>query len=98
MGFNPFWDYKHYNQYFNKKFVNLITTNKKHLKCDVIDCSIVDALRPPLHCFFILDKLTGLKVFCGAEAIHYKKINKSVLNTIIFYIEDDNNEEVNFTG
>ena len=28
--------------------------------------------------------------------IHYKKINKSVLNTITFYLEDDNNEEVNF--
>ena len=25
-----------------------------------------------------------------------KKINKSVLNSITFYLEDDNNEEVNF--
>ena len=27
-----------------------------------------------------------------------KKINKSVLNTITFYLEDDNNEEVDFNG
>ena len=27
-----------------------------------------------------------------------KKINKSVLNTITFYLEDDNNKEVDFNG
>ena len=36
------------------------------------------------------------KFFREPETIHYKKINKSVLNTIRFYLEDDNNEEVNF--
>ena len=27
-----------------------------------------------------------------------KKINKSILNAFTFYLEDDNNEEVNFNG
>ena len=36
-------------------------------------------------------------MFGEPETIHYK-LNKSVLNTITFYLEDDNNEEVNFNG
>ena len=37
-------------------------------------------------------------MFCEAETIHYKKINKSVLNTITFNLEDDNIQEVRFNG
>ena len=40
----------------------------------------------------------GVKLFCVPETIHYKKIYKSVLNTITFYLEDDNKEEVNSEG
>ena len=42
----------------------------------------------------VLDKPSGYKVFCEPETIHYKKTNKSVLNTITFYLEDDKNKEV----
>ena len=45
---------------------------------------------------FVLNKPAGYKVFCEPETIHYKNINKTVLNTRTFYIEDDNNEEVDF--
>ena len=69
-----------------------------HLKCDVIDGSVVDGIRQPILFSFVLDKLPGYKVFCEPETIHYKKVNKSVLNTITFYLEDDNNEEVKFNG
>ena len=96
LGFTPGWDYKHYNEYISQKTVNLSKTNKMHLKCDVIDGSIVDGLRQPILFSFVPDKPSGYKVFCQPETIHYKKINKSVLNTITFYLEDDNNEEVNF--
>ena len=44
----------------------------------------------------VLDKKPGCKVFCEPDTIHYKKINKSVLNTIKFHLEDDNNKKVNF--
>ena len=37
-------------------------------------------------------------MFCESETIPYKKVKKSVLNTITFYLEDDNNEEVNFNA
>ena len=78
--------------------MNLNTTNKIHLKCNCIDGGIRDGIRQPLLYSFILDKPSGYKLFFQPETIHYKKINKSVLNTKIFYLEDDNNEEVNFNG
>ena len=98
LGFTAGWDYKHYIKYISQKIVNLGSTNKIHLKCDIIDGSIVDGFRQPILYSFVLDKKPGYKVFCEPETIHYKKINKSVLNTIIFYLEDDNNKEVNFNG
>ena len=98
LGFTPGWDYKHYNKYVSQKIKNLSNTNKIHLKCDAIRGSVVDGLRQPILYSFVLDKLPGYKVFSEPETIHYKKINKSVLNTITFYLENDNNEEVDFNG
>ena len=104
-GFTPYWDYKPTNAihadapgvYTSDKIIlNLNTINKIHLKCDIIDGSIQDGVRQPILFSFVLDKPSGYKVFCQPETIHYKKINKSVLNTITFYLEDDNNKEVNF--
>ena len=105
LGFDPYWDYKSTiaihadfpGVYTNDKdILNLNTINKIHLKCDAIDGSIQDGVRQPILFSFALDKPSGYKVFCEPETIHYKKINKSVLNTITFYLEDDNNEEVDF--
>ena len=76
--------------------MNLNTINKIHSKCDVINGSVVDGVRQPKLYSFVLDKKPGYKVFCEPETILYKKINKSVLNTITFYLEDDNNKEVDF--
>ena len=98
LGFTPGWDYKHYNKYISQKIVNLSNTNKIHLKCDVINGSVVNGLRQSMLYSFVLDKKPGYKVFSEPETIYYKKINKSVLNTITFYLVDDNNEEVDFNG
>ena len=84
LGYTPGWDYKHYNQYLSQKIVNSSSTNKIHLKCDCIDGSVVNGIREPILFIFVLDKPSGYKVFCEPETIHYKKINKSVLNTITF--------------
>ena len=97
LGFTSGWDYKHYNKYISQVILNLGSTNKIHLECDIIDGSVVNGLRQPIIYSFVLDKLPGYKVFCEPEAI-LKKINKSVLNNITFYLEDDNHEEVNFNG
>ena len=105
LGFDPYWDYKPTNaihavypgNYTNDKVnLNLNTIDKIHLKCDCIDGSIQDGSRQPILFTFVLDKPAGYKVFCEPETIHYKKINKSNLNTVTFYLEDDNNEEVDF--
>ena len=96
LGFTSGWDYKHYNEYTSQKILNLGSTYKIYLKCDVIDGSVVDGIRQPILFSFVLDKLPGYKIFCEPETIHYEKIIKPVLNTINFYLEDDKNEEFNF--
>ena len=68
------------------------------MKCDCIDGSIQDGIRQPILFSFIFDKPAGYKVFCKPETIHYKKINKSALNTITCYLEDEKNEVVDFNG
>ena len=68
------------------------------MKADVINDSVVNGLRQPIVYSFVLDKQSGSKVFCQLEKVHYKKIKKSVLNTITFDLEDDNNEKVDFNG
>ena len=98
LGHDPYFDYKVPGVYTSEKILNLNSTNKNHLKCDCIDGSIQNGLRQPILYSFVLDKPSGYKIFSEPETIHYKNINKSVLNTITFYLEDDNNEEVNFKG
>ena len=98
LGFTAGWDYKHYNQYLSQKIVNSSNTNEIHLKADFIDGSVVDGVRQPILYSFILEKPTGYKIICEPETIHYKKRNKSILNTRTFYLEDDNNKEVDFNG
>ena len=107
LGFSPCWDHKPNNSsHFlipgvypsDKIILNLNTIDKIHLKCDCIVGSIQDGVRQPILFSFVLDKPSGYKVFCEPETIHYKKINKSVWNTITFYLGDDDYKEVNFNG
>ena len=70
LGFISGWDYKHYNQLFTQKLVNLSSTNKINLKRDCIDGSIQGGVRQPILFSFVLDKPSGYKVFCEPETIH----------------------------
>ena len=81
-----------------KKTGNLSRTNKINLNCDVIDGSIQNGLKQPLLFSFVLDKKPGFKVCCDPGTIHYKKINKSVLKTITFYLEHNDNRGAIFYG
>ena len=96
LGHDPYFDYKTPCVCTSDKILNLNTTNKIHLKCNSIYGTIQDGVRQPILFTFVLDKPSGFKIFCEPETILYKKFNKSVLNTITFYLEDDNNEEVDF--
>ena len=81
-----------------KKTLHFSIIDKNHLKCDVIDGGIQSDLRHPILFSFVLDKKLVHKVSCKPKTIHSKKTNISVLNTITFYLEDDNNTEVIFNG
>ena len=83
--FTSGWDYKHYNEYNSQKIVNLSTTNKIHLKCDSFNGSNLNGVQQPILYSFVLYKLSAHKMFCEPETIHYKKVNKPVLNTITFF-------------
>ena len=104
--FVTYWDLKPTNSvhvaipcvYTSDKILNLNTIDKIHSKCDCIDGSIQDGVRQPILFSFVLDKPSGYKVFCKPETVHNKKINMSVLNTITFYLEDNNTDEVDFNG
>ena len=73
LGFTPQWDYKHCNEYISQKNTNSSTTNKIHLKCDVIDGSVVNGSRQHILFSFVLDKPVGCKIFFEPETIHFKK-------------------------
>ena len=81
-----------------KKKLNLRSKDKLQLKCNCVNDSILDGVRQHILYSFLSIKPSGKKLFLQPETIHYKKINKSVLNTLLFYLENDNNEEVNFNG
>ena len=72
--------------------------NKTHLKSDARDGSIVDGLRQPILFSFVLNKPSGFKMSRELETIHFKKINKSLLNTIRLSLEDDNHKKNTFNG
>ena len=61
LGFIPYWDYKSPGVYTSDKILNLNTTNKIHLKCDVIDGSVVDGIRQAILYSFVLDKKTRIQ-------------------------------------
>ena len=90
-------NYKHYNKYTSQKVVNFSSTNKIHLKSDVIEGSVVNGFRQPILYTFVLNKPKCYKVICEPETIPFKK-NKCVLNNITFHSENDNKEEVSFNG
>ena len=72
LGFTSIWDFENYIEYTSQKNVNLSTTNKIHLKCDVIDVSVLNGVRQPILYSFVLDIRSGYKVFCRPETIPYK--------------------------
>ena len=92
LGFTHYEDHKPTNAidadrpgvFASVKILNLSTKDKIYLKCDVIDGSVVDGLKHSMLFGFVLYKPSVYKVFCELETLHYKKINKLVLNTNSF--------------
>ena len=82
MGFTPYWDSKFTNAlhadspgvYTSDKILSLNTIDKIHLKCDVIDGSVVNGVKQPIHFTFVLIKPSGYKVFVNLKQ-YTKKLN-----------------------
>ena len=81
----------------NKPF-NITGIDKVHLKCDLVDGSIVNGVREPILYSFALDQPPGHKIYKEPKVKLFRKVNKSVLSHITFYVEDDDYKPVDFNG
>ena len=84
--------------YESDKPINITGIDKIHLKCDCIQGSIVNGIREPILFSFALSSPPGHKIYKEPRVKLFKKINKSVLSHIRFYLEDDNHKAVDFNG
>ena len=76
----------------------ITTTDKVHLKCDCVDGSIVNGIREQILFSFNLSAPPGYKIMKEPNIILYKKINKTRLDSIQFFLEDFNHNPVDFIG
>ena len=84
--------------YESGKPINITSIDKVHLKCDCIDDSIPNGIRQPILYSFALDQPPGHKIYKEPKVKLFKKVSKSVLSQIRFYLEDDDHKEVDFNG
>ena len=78
------------------KIFILCTLDKIHLKCNCPKGSIIIGVQQTILYSFVWDRLPGYRVFLSLKPFIIRKTNKHVLDAVTFYLEDDNNGEVNF--
>ena len=90
----------HYIQgtHISEKPVMITTTDKVHLKCDCVDGSIVNGIREQILFSFNLSAPPGYKIIKEPNITLYKKINKTRLDGIQFFLEDNNHNPVDFNS
>ena len=84
--------------YKSDKSINITGIDKIHLKCDCIQGSIANGIREPILYSFAMSSPPGHKIYKEPRVKLFKKINKSVLSHITFYIEDDDHKAVDFNN
>ena len=82
----------------SEKPVMITTTDKVHLKCDCVDGSIVNGIREQILFSFNLSAPPGYKIIKEPNIILHKKINKTRLDSIQFFLEDSNHNPVDFNS
>ena len=82
--------------YKNDRPINITGFDKVHLKADCIQGSIVNGVREPILYSFALSSPPGHKIYKEPRVKLFKKINKSFLSHITFYLEDDDHKPVDF--
>ena len=76
---------------------NITGIDKVHLKCDCIKGCIVSGIKEPILNSFAVSSTPGHKRFKEPKQL-FKRVNKSVLSHIMFYLEDDDHKPVDFNG
>ena len=84
--------------YQSERPINITGIDKVHLKCDCIDGSIMNGTREPILYSFALDQPPGHKIYKEPKVKLFKKINKSILSHITFYLEDDDYKPIDFNN
>ena len=84
--------------YKSDRPINITAIDKVHLESDCIQGSIVNGIREPIFYSFALSSPPGHKIYKEPKVKLFKKINKSVLSHITFYLEDDDYKPVDFHG
>ena len=79
-----------------EKPVMITTTDKVHMKCDCVDGSIVIGIREHFLFSFILSAPLGYIIIKEPNTILYKKVNKTMFDSIQFFFEDSNHNPVDF--
>ena len=82
--------------YKSEKPVNITGIDKIHLQCDCIQGSIVNGIREPILYSFALSSPPGHKIYKEPRVKLFKKVKKSVLSHITFYLEDDDYKAIHF--
>ena len=82
----------------SEKAINITGFDKTHLKSDCINGSIVKGTREPILNSCALDKPLGHKIYMESRIKLFKKVNKSVLSHIMFYLDVDDHKPVDFNG
>ena len=82
----------------SEKPVMITTTDKVHHKCDCVDGSIVNGIREKILFSFNLSAPPGYKIIKEPNTILFKKINKTRLDKIQFFLEDSNHNPVDFNS
>ena len=82
----------------NDRPINVTGIDKNHLKCDCMQRSLVNSIREPILYSFALSSPSGHKICKKPRIKLFKKINKSILSHITFYLDDDDHKPVKFNG
>ena len=76
--------------------IDITGIDKVHMKCDCICGSIANGVRETFLYSFALSSPPGHKIYNQPRVKLFKKINKTVLSHITFYLEDDDHRPVDF--
>ena len=84
--------------YKSKKPIKITGTDKIQLKADCVNGSLVNSIRERILSNFVLSSPPGHKIFKESRVKIFKRVNKSVLSHITFYLEDDDHKPLDFNN